>query len=63
MRNFQNAIKGLPHAEERAQGASRSTHNLTAALRRTGEQVARVTKAMLAMKKFDIAALEKAYKR
>jgi len=27
------------------------------------EQVARVTKAMLAMKKFDIAALEKAYKR
>ena len=29
----------------------------------TPEQVARVTKAMLAMKKFDIAALEKAYKR
>jgi hypothetical protein len=25
------------------------------------EQVARVTKAMLAMKKFDIAALEKAF--
>ena len=29
----------------------------------TPEQVARVTKAMLAMKKFDIAALEKVYKR
>ena len=29
----------------------------------TPEQVARVTKATLAMKKFDIAALEKAYKR
>ena len=28
----------------------------------TPEQVARVTKAMLGMKKFDIAALEKAYK-
>jgi hypothetical protein len=32
MRNFRNAINGLPHAEERPQGASRSTHNLTAAL-------------------------------
>jgi predicted 3-demethylubiquinone-9 3-methyltransferase (glyoxalase superfamily) len=29
----------------------------------TPEQVARVTKATLAMKKFDIAVLEKAYKR
>jgi hypothetical protein len=28
----------------------------------TPEQVSRVTKATLAMKKFDIAALEKAYK-
>jgi hypothetical protein len=32
MRNFRNAIKGLPHAEERPQGASRSTHSLAAAL-------------------------------
>jgi hypothetical protein len=29
----------------------------------TPEQVARVTKATLAMKKFDVAVLEKAYKR
>ena len=29
----------------------------------TPEQIARVTKAMLAMKKFDIAIIEKAYKR
>jgi hypothetical protein len=32
MRNFLNAIKALPHAEERPTGASRSTHSLTAAL-------------------------------
>jgi hypothetical protein len=32
MRNFLNAIKGLPHAEERPTGASRSTHSLAAAL-------------------------------
>jgi hypothetical protein len=29
---FLNAIKGLPHAEERPAGASRSTHRLAAAL-------------------------------
>ena len=31
MRNFLNYIKGLPHAEERLQGASRSTHDRNAA--------------------------------
>jgi len=31
MRNFLNAIKVLPHAEERPAGASRSTHGLVAA--------------------------------
>jgi hypothetical protein len=32
MRIFLNAIKELPHAEERPKGASRSTHCLAAAL-------------------------------
>jgi hypothetical protein len=32
MRNFINAIKGLPHAEERQKGASRSTHYLASTL-------------------------------
>jgi hypothetical protein len=31
MRNFLNAIKGFPHAEERPKGASRSTHSRRAA--------------------------------
>jgi hypothetical protein len=31
MRDFLNATKGLPHAEERLKGASRSTHSLPAA--------------------------------
>ena len=31
MRNFLNSINGLPHAEERLQGASRSTHDRNAA--------------------------------
>jgi hypothetical protein len=30
--DFLNAIKGLPHAEERPAGASRSTHHRAAAL-------------------------------
>jgi hypothetical protein len=52
MRNFQNAIKGLPHAEERARRVSKHAQpHCCASFRRTGEQVARVTKAMLAMKK------------
>jgi len=32
MRNFLNAIKSLPHPEERPQGASRRTHDAVAAL-------------------------------
>jgi hypothetical protein len=32
MRTFVNAIERVPHAEERAQGASRSTHNRIAAI-------------------------------
>jgi hypothetical protein len=31
MRNFLNGIKGFPHAEERSEGASRSTHRRAAA--------------------------------
>ncbi len=30
MRNFLNAIKAFPHAEERPEGASRSTHDRSA---------------------------------
>ena len=43
MRDFLNAIKGFPHAEEHPKGASRSTHGrdaanfLTASLRREDE--------------------------
>jgi hypothetical protein len=62
---------GLPYRERLlAQGEQASPEHraLPRALgemmeKGTPEQVARVTKAMLAMKKFDIAALEKAYKR
>jgi hypothetical protein len=32
MRTFLNAIKDIPHAEERLKGASRSTHDVDAAL-------------------------------
>jgi hypothetical protein len=33
MRTFLNALKDIPHAEERLKGASRSTHDVDAALR------------------------------
>jgi hypothetical protein len=48
MRNFLSAINGFPHAEERPEGASRSTHSrgaanfLTASLAGTTKEMARM---------------------
>jgi hypothetical protein len=39
MRDFLNAIKDLPHPEERPEGASRRTHDADADLSAAGEEM------------------------
>ena len=60
MRTFLNPINGIPHAEERPQGASRSTHSVDAALARWFRQFFHILRCIGPVKSAPLASRSRA---